>query len=101
MSLGAGAPDRGLSMQPLFVLILLPVLIGVAAELLFRDARTASCVAMLGAALAVFLCLMAGDPGGSWNWLAALLVMPLPIAFALAAVVLCYGRSQVKRRHGR
>jgi hypothetical protein len=56
---------------------------------------------MLGAALVVLLSLTAGEPDGTWNWLAALLVMPLPIAFALLAVVLCYGRSQVKRRHGR
>jgi len=94
-------PDRRLPMQPLLVLVLLPVLIGVVSELVFRDARKASCAAMLGAALAVFLCLQAGDPDGTWNWLAALLVMPLPIAVALAAVVLYDGRSQVRRRRGR
>jgi hypothetical protein len=88
-------------MQPLFVLVLLPVLIGVASELLFRDARKASLTAMLGVALVVCLWLQAGDPNGTWNWLAALLVMPLPIAFALIAVVLCYGRSQVRRGHHR
>ena len=88
-------------MQPLLVLILLPVLIGVASDLIFRDARKASCAAMLGAMIAVLACVQAGDPGGGWNWLAALLVMPLPIALALAAVVLYDGRSQVRRRHGR
>jgi hypothetical protein len=88
-------------MQPLLVLILLPVLIGVVSELIFRDARKASCAAMLGATLTVLLCVQAGDPGGAWNWLAALLVMPLPIAIALASVVLYNGRSQVRRRRGR
>jgi len=88
-------------MQPLLVLILLPVLIGIAAELLFRDARKASLTAMLGVGVVVGLWLQAGDPSGTWNWLAALLVMPLPIAFALIAVVLCYGRSQVRRGHHR
>ena len=86
-------------MQPLVVLVLLPVLIGIAAELLFRDARKASCAAALCVALVVYLCLRAGDPGGTWNWLAAVLVMPLPIALALAAVVLLYGRAHGRRRH--
>jgi hypothetical protein len=95
------APALGSSMEPLLVLVLLPVLIGIAAELLFRDARNASCAATVGVALVVYLCLRAGDPGGTWNWLAAMLVMPLPIALALAAVVLLYGRSQVRRRRDR
>jgi hypothetical protein len=87
-------------MQPLVVLVLVPVLIGVACELLFRNARKASWAAMLAVALVVVASLQAGDPDGAWNWLAALLVLPLPIALALAAVVLYDGRSQV-RRHRR
>jgi predicted Na+-dependent transporter len=88
-------------MQPLLVLILLPVLIGVVSDLVFRDARKASCAALPGVALVVLLCVQAADPDGAWTWLAALLVMPLPIAAALAAVVLCDGRSGGRRRRGR
>ena len=88
-------------MQPLLVLVLLPVVIGLACELVFRNARKASWAAIVGVALVIFVGLQAGDPDGTWNWLAALLVMPLPIALALAAVVLFDGRSQVKRRDRR
>jgi peptidoglycan/LPS O-acetylase OafA/YrhL len=88
-------------MRPLLVLILVPMLIGIVCEMVFRNARKASWVAMLGAALAVLLGLQAGDPTGAWNWLAALLVMPLPVAVALLAVMLYDGRSQVRRRHRR
>ena len=88
-------------LEPLVVLFLLPVLIGIASELYFRDTRHASLVAMLGATVAVYLCLEVRDPGGTWNGLAAFLVLPLPVAFALAAVLICYGRIQTRRRHGR
>ena len=88
-------------MQPLAVLVVFPVLIGIASQLAFGDARKAACAAMFGAAIVVFGCLVASDPGGTWNWLAALLVMPLPIALALAAVVLCHGRSRVRHKQDR
>ena len=88
-------------MEPLLILFLLPVLIGIVSEWLFRDTRRASTAAILGCAALVGLCLRMLDPGGIWNWLAAFLVLPLPIAFALAAVVICYGRSQGRRRHRR
>jgi len=85
-------------MEPLVVLVLLPVLIGVVSEMLFRDTTHASLAAAVGTTLVVFLCLWYLDPDGTWNWLAALLVSPLAIASALAAVLICYGRSQVPRR---
>ena len=88
-------------MEPLVVLILLPVLIGVAAEMFFRDTIRASAVATIVSPTVVYICLTTLDPGGTWNWLAAFLVLPLPIAFALAAVLICYGRVQTRRRHGR
>jgi hypothetical protein len=40
------------------------------------------------------------DPEGAWNWLAALLVSPLVIAFSLTAVLICYGRT-APRKHNR
>jgi hypothetical protein len=54
---------------------------------------------MLVVVLVVCVGLRGFDPEGSWNWLAALLVLPLPIAFALAAVIVFYGRSHIRRRH--
>ena len=91
-------PPRS-AMEPLVVLLLLPVLIGVASVALFRDSARASCVATFVSPLAVFCCLSSLDPEGRWNWLAALLVSPLAIAFALAAMMIRYGRAQVRKRH--
>jgi len=86
-------------MEPLFFLFLLPALIGVLAELVFRDTRYASIVAMIGSAAIVCVGLRSLDPEAAWSWLATFLVLPLPIAFALAAVVILYGRSHIRRRH--
>lgn len=85
-------------MQPLLVLILLPVLIGVAAELIFRDTARASLAAALGCLLAVFVCLEYLEPEGRLSWLATLLVSPFAIAFSLVAVLICYGRDQARKR---
>lgn len=88
-------------MEPLLVLFVLPILIGIASVALFRDATKASCAATFASPLVVFGCLRALDPEGTWNWLAALLVAPLAIAFSLATVMVCFGRSQVRRRQPR
>jgi hypothetical protein len=85
-------------MQPLAVLIVLPVLIGVASVALFRDTTRASCAATFLSPLVVYVCLRALDPDGTWNWLATLLVAPLAIALALAAVMFCVGRPQPRKR---
>jgi hypothetical protein len=90
-----------MSVQAFAVLVVAPLLIGVAAQLVFGDARKAGCAAMLGAAAAVVVGVIAGDPGGAWTWLASLLVMPLPVALALTAVLLCHGRSRVRHKHHR
>jgi hypothetical protein len=90
-------------MQPLAVLVALPVLIGVAAELLLRDASRASLAAAVLSAFAVYSCLAALDPGGEWNALATFLVAPLAIAFSLATVLACFGfregRHRQRKRH--
>ena len=86
-------------MEPLLILFLLPALIGIVSEWIFRDTKKASIAATLGAILVVCLGLRGLDPDGTWNWLAALLVLPLPIALALAAVIILYGRSHIRRRH--
>lgn len=85
-------------MQAFLVLFMLPVAIGVVAELLFRDTSRATLAATITAPLVVFLCLKLLDPSGTWNWLATLLFSPLAIALALAAVLFCFGRSQVPKR---
>ncbi len=86
-------------MQALLVLFVLPVLVGVAAELLFRDTTRATLVATAFSPLLIFVCLRSLDPGGTWNWLATLLFSPLAIALALATVLFCFGRSQIPKRH--
>lgn len=88
-------------MEPLLILFLLPALIGVASELMFRDARHASIAATLGSVAVVGTGVQALGPDSSWNWLATLLVLPLPISFALAAVIILYGRSHVRARGDR
>ena len=88
-------------MRPLLILLVLPVVIGFASEMIFRDTRRASLVAALGSMLAVFLGVFVLDPAAAWNWVAALLVSPLPIAFGVVTVLFCYGRLQMRRgRHG-
>jgi hypothetical protein len=89
------------NLLPLAVLVVAPVVIGIASQLLFGNPRRAACAAMLGAAALVVGSVIAGDPGGGWTWLASLLVMPLPIALALSAVLLCHGRSGVRHKHHR
>ena len=84
-------------MKALVFLLVLPVLIGFASEMVFRDAKKASFTAAVGSALAVFLGVIVLDPAGTWNWVAALLVSPLPIALGVVTVLFCYGRLQMRR----
>ena len=84
--------------EPLIVLVLLPLVIGIAAAMLARDTRNASLVAMLACALAVVAGVGVRIPQESWNWLAAMLVLPLPIAVALAMVFVWHGRDTRKHR---
>ncbi|HEX8741034.1 MAG TPA: hypothetical protein VF925_12955 [Casimicrobiaceae bacterium] len=78
-------------MEPFAVLVLLPTLVGIASELVFRDALRASLAAALVSALAVYTCLDVLDPGGTWNALAGFLVSPLVMAVSLVAVLTCFG----------
>lgn len=87
-----------LAMEPLVVLVVLPVLVGIGAELLFRDTARASLAAAIASSLGVYVCLRLGDPGGTWNWLATFLVAPLAIAFSLATVLTCFGHFEGRRR---
>jgi len=96
---GLPLPPVAEAMKPLLILLLLPVVIGFASEMVFRDTRKASFAAGLGSALVVFLGVFLLDPAATWNWVAALLVSPLPIAFGVVTVLFCYGRLQMRRRH--
>jgi Na+-driven multidrug efflux pump len=84
--------------EPLAVLVVLPIAIGIVSELVFRDTAHASLAAAIGTTLVVFLCLQLLAPAGLWNWLAVLLISPLAIASALAAVLILYGRTQSRHR---
>ena len=90
-------------MEPFAVLIVLPVLVGLVAERLFRDTTRASFAAAVLSSLSVYTCLALLDPDGEWNWLATFLVSPLAIAFSLATVLTCFGwfegRRRPRRRH--
>lgn len=88
-------------MKALVLLLLLPVLAGFVAELVFRDARRASFAAAVASGLLVVAGVVALDPAGTWNWTAALLVSPLPIALGVVTVLYCYGRLQMRRRGSR
>ena len=88
-------------MQPLAVLIVLPVVIGIAAEVLFRDVSRASLAAAVASAASVYACLATLDPGGTWNGLATFLVAPLSIAFSLATVLTVFGYREGRHRHRR
>jgi peptidoglycan/LPS O-acetylase OafA/YrhL len=85
-------------LAPFVVFLLLPMMIGIASGLWLRNARRASLVAAFGSVLAVGLGVEAGDPDGSWHWVAALLVLPLPVAFALVAAFVCHERTHARRR---
>jgi hypothetical protein len=88
-------------MEPLLILVLLPALIGVVSERIFADTSTAALVAAIATGALVYTSLHVLAPDSTWNGLAALLVSPLPIAFSLGAVVICCGRSQVRRMRRR
>jgi len=86
------------AMKPLLILVVLPLAIGYFAEHFTRHTRAAAVAATLAASAMVFAALMLQDPSGTWNWLATLLVLPLPIALTLAAVQLAHGRAG-SRKH--
>jgi hypothetical protein len=85
-------------MVPLAVLVVMPVLVGLVAELLLRDPSRASLAAAVVSSLSVYACLAVLDPDGRWNGLATFLVAPLAIAFSLATVLACFGYLEGRHR---
>jgi cytochrome bd-type quinol oxidase subunit 2 len=88
------------AVEPLLVLVVLPVAIGALAEAAFRDAKRASLAAAAGSLVAVCVAVQALDRDASYSWLAAALVSPLPVALAVGTVLFLYGRTTA-RRHRR
>jgi hypothetical protein len=89
------------TMEPIAFLVVLPIVIGIVAELIFRDTTHATLAAAIGTAAALGVCMWLLAPPELWTWLAVLLVSPLAIASALATVLVVYGRSQAHRRRRR
>jgi hypothetical protein len=94
-------PLRFPTVQPLAVLLVLPIVVGVVAALCFSEARSATLAAALASVLSVSLsvCLLGGMD--RWSWLAAFMVSPLTVAFTVAAVVVCHGRLRDHARRSR
>ena len=80
-------------MRAILVLAIVPMLIGLAASLVAREARHASLVAGAASAVFVFIATRIADADFAIGWLATLLVLPLPVAFTIATVAFCSGRS--------
>ena len=85
-------------MQPLLVLVVMPLLVGVLAAIAFRDTRRASLAAALVSTAILYACLSTLNPTGEWAALATFLVSPLTLAFALLAVLVVFGHGHLHRR---
>ncbi|MCC7113437.1 MAG: hypothetical protein IT520_03520 [Burkholderiales bacterium] len=79
-------------MEPLIVLVLMPVAVGCACELLLRDARRASLAAGVATLLLLAASVQWHDATAGWHWVAAALVSPLPIALAVGTALFLYDR---------
>jgi len=85
-------------MQPLFVLFVLPVLIGIVSLALFRSVKTASFAATVGSPLLMYVSVRVIDPTAPWNALAIFLISPLAIAVGVITVFICSGRVHVRKQ---
>jgi hypothetical protein len=79
--------------KPFLILIAFPGLLGILAEIAFRDARKASLAAVSGTVAMTLASVQLLEPGAAWNWIAALLVSPLPIAISVAFAMFWHGRK--------
>jgi hypothetical protein len=79
--------------KPFLILIAFPGLLGILAEIAFRDARKASLAAATGTIAVTLASVQVLEPGALWNWIAALLVSPLPIAISVAFAIFWHGRQ--------
>jgi hypothetical protein len=86
-----------LIVKPLLILFAFPVLVGILGETLFRDARKGSLTAAISAIGVTFASVQILEPREAWNWIAVLLVSPLPIAIAVAVAMFWHGRRRLPR----
>ncbi|MEP7275500.1 MAG: hypothetical protein ABI812_04035 [Betaproteobacteria bacterium] len=84
-------------MQPLLVLVVMPLAVGALAAAIFRDTRRASLAAALVSTAILYACLLTLNPSGEWTALATFLISPLTLAFALLAVLVMYGHGHLQR----
>ena len=85
-------------MEPLAILVVLPVTIGIVAERVFARTAHAALAAALASAAVVLSSVTWLAPDERWSSLAALLVSPLPVALSLGTVVVCCGRHARRPR---
>lgn len=92
---------EGSPLEPLLVLVILPVAAGALAEAALRDAKRASLAAAVSSALLVAVSVQWLDrDGANWSWVAAVLVWPIPVALAIGTVLFWHGRT-TPRAHRR
>ena len=85
-------------MQPLLVLVVMPLVVGALAAVALRDTRRASLAAAIVSTAILYACLSTLNPSGEWTLLATFLVTPLTLAFALLAVLVVFGHGHLHRR---
>jgi CHASE2 domain-containing sensor protein len=85
-------------MQPLLVLVVMPLAVGFLAAVALRDTRRASLAAAVVSTAILYACLSALNPSGEWTVLATFMVSPLVLAITLFAVLVTFGHGHLQRR---
>ena len=91
-------------MQPLLILFVFPVLVGIAAGSLMckaRDVSNALLVAALASIVVTCIAVQMLEIHALWHWIAALLVCLLPVSISVAVALFWYGHLSAPRHHGR
>ncbi len=86
-------------MQPILILFVFPVLVGIAAGSVMRDARNALLVAASGSIVVTCIAVQMLEIHALWHWIAALLVCLLPVSISVAVALFWYGHLSAPRRH--
>ena len=87
-------------MRAVIVFALVPMLIGFAAAWVIREVKPAFLVAAIASIMFVFTAARVDDSEFAIGWLASLLVLPLPVACAIATVAFFAGRGTRHRHRG-
>ena len=81
-------------MRAVIVFAMVPMLIGFAASRLIPEVRRAFLVSALSVIVFIFIAAHVDDADAAIGWLASLLVLPLPVACAIATVAFFAGRHE-------